>query len=165
MRNPALALILLPLLIPSACGEPVQDDHFARDVREARADAPPVTSQAVPVRVGELGPNFPACNAAGTTRNLGAGQGLTVRAAPFETAEATGAVAAAARFYVCSRSHDQKWFGIVYDEGGAPQNCGVSAPLPARRNYEGPCKAGWVQSPFVKLTARAESPQPADSPA
>ena len=147
------------LLALAGCGEAVQDNHFAEDVQEERPVSGPATIQAVPVRIGELGPNFPACNAVGVTRNLAAGETLAVREAPFETAAETGRIPAQGGFFICARSHDQKWFGVVFPREGAPASCGVSAPVPTRRDYEGPCGAGWVSSPFVKLTAGLEEPQ------
>jgi hypothetical protein len=148
-------LLLVPFLSALAgCGEAVRDDHFANKVDAAASEPAPVASSAVPVRVGELGPSFAACGAVGTTRNLAEGKGLEVRAAPSDTAARAGEVAAASRFFVCSRSHDQRWLGIVYEPAGqlAPA-CGVTTPLPSRRNYEGPCRSGWVASAFVKLVA------------
>lgn len=146
--------ILPALLILSACGEAVEDDHFARDVREERPEPNAVATAAVPVRIGELGPNFAACTAAGETRNLGEGETLPVRAAPFDTAGEIGRVPAGQDFHVCSRSHDQKWFGIVYRaEEAAGGSCGVSRPVPERGDYQGPCSSGWVSSAFVRLTA------------
>lgn len=159
MHHIPIRCFLLPLLALAACGEPIQDDHFANDVREARQDPPAARIEAVPVRVGELGPNFPACNAAAVTRNLDSGQSLPVRAAPFDGAAETGRIPASARFIICSRSHDQKWFGIVYNDAGSAARCGVSQPSSTRRAYEGPCKSGWVSAPFVKFTAGAEDPQ------
>jgi len=151
---------LLPLiLLLAGCGEAVEDNHFAKDVRTERPAAP-VEASAVPVRIGELGANFPACGAAGTTRNVADGGSLPVRAAPFDTAAEAGAVPSGSRFFVCSRSHDQKWFGIVYDEAGASGNCGVSGPVTSRRDYEGPCRSGWVSSAFVRLIARADPQEP-----
>lgn len=147
------AILLLAL---AGCGEAVKDDHFANEVRGERVEPAPVEPDRVPVRVGELGPNFAACSGAGTTRHLGAGAGakLDVRAAPFENSAVTGSIPAGGRFFVCSRSHDQRWLGVVYDEGGAlGPACGVSNPLPAGRNYEGPCRSGWVSAAFVKLVA------------
>ena len=150
-RAPILALLFL-----AGCGESVKDEHFANDVQLKRAEAPPVRIGPVPVRIGELGPNFAACGGAGTTRRLdtAAGERLEVRAAPFDTAAETGEIASGASFFVCSRSHDQRWLGVVYDESGtlAP-GCGVSNPLRERRNYEGPCRSGWVPAAFVKLIA------------
>ena len=149
--GPAIFLLLL-----AGCGEAVKDDHFANDVSSERVEPRAVEPGRVPVRVGELGPNFAACAAAGTTRNLDAAAGakLEVKAAPFENSAATGAIPAGGRFFVCTRSHDQRWLGVVYDEAGAlGPGCGVSNPLPARRSYEGPCRSGWVSAAFVKLVA------------
>jgi len=151
--------ILLTVLLLAGCGEAVQDNHFADDVREARAASEPVVTAAVPVRIGELGPNFPACNAAGTTRNLAAGGSLAVRAAPFDTAPDTARIPAGGRFFICSRSHDQKWFGLVFGEGASRESCGIAAPVAARRAYDGPCQSGWVAAPFVRFNAGADSAQ------
>lgn len=154
------ALLLLPILL-TGCGEAVQDNHFAGDVRETRVEAEPVRTEALPVRIGELGPNFPACNGTGITRNVAAGQSLAVRAAPFGTAAESARIPAGSRFFICTRSHDQKWFGIVFEQEGTIGRCGVSAPVPAKGIYEGACGSGWVSSPFVKLVAGAEGVQQA----
>jgi hypothetical protein len=120
-----------------------------------------VTAGATAVRVGELGPNLPACSASAITRHLESGETLPVRSAPFDNADRTGAVPSGGRFFVCSRSLDQKWFGIVYDDSFALKPaCGVSDPLPARRDYGGPCRSGWVSTPFVKLIAGNDRPVP-----
>ena len=148
--------ILLLALALAGCGEAVKDDHFANDVRAERAEPAELQPPAVPVRVGELGANFNACNAIGTSRHLdpAAEERLQVRAAPFDTAAQTGTLAAGARFFICTRSHDQRWLGIVYDEAGALSPvCGVSRPVTSRRPYAGPCRSGWVSSAFVKQIA------------
>lgn len=148
--------LALPFLILglAGCGEAVKDDHFANDVRTERAEPVPVQPGAVAVRVGELGPSFAGCGAAGTTRHLDAGERLPVRAAPFDTSAENGAVGAGSRFFICTRSHDQRWLGIVYEEGGTlSAACGVSRPVASRRGYEGPCRSGWVSSAFVKQIA------------
>lgn len=163
--------LILPLLLAAAgCGEAVEDNHFANDVDEARPMAPPVSTGPVPVRIGELGPSFAACNGAGTTRNVAEGSALPVRAAPFDTAAETGRVPSGQDFYICSRSHDQKWFGIVYTaDGSARQECGLSSPAPSRRDYDGACNSGWVASAFVRLTAGIDNraalpPETTDEP-
>lgn len=105
-----------------------------------------------PVRVGELGANFAACNAQGEVRERAADGPIPVRAAPFEPAGQTGQLPPGSTFFICSRSHDQRWFGIVYDRSGqASRACGVSAPLVNSRDYEGPCESGWVASVQVSL--------------
>ena len=150
-----LNIILLAFGL-AACGEAVRDDHFANDVQAERVEPPAANIPAVPVRIGELGPNFNACNLAGTSRHLdaAAGERLPVREGPFDTAAETGSIPAGARFFICTRSHDQRWLGVVYDEAGAlSPACGVSSPISARRSYEGPCRAGWVSSAFVKQIA------------
>lgn len=112
----------------------------------------PASDLQMPVRIGELGPSFRACASRGVARR-GVEGGLAVRAAPFEAARETGRIPAVSGFFVCARSHDQKWFGVVYDaSGGLVTDCGVSAPLPAGRNYEGPCRSGWVSSAAVRLS-------------
>lgn len=145
---------LLPLcLLLAACGEPAKVADRTDDPA-ANLAADTVTAAARPVRIGELGANFAACGAAGTTRNLKAGEALPVRIAPFENAAEAGSVAAGARFFICTRSLDQKWFGIVADESGTlAESCGVAEPVTRRRDYEGPCRSGWVQSAFVKVIA------------
>jgi hypothetical protein len=141
----------------SGCGEAVQDDHYAGDAQNRAAPLPaprPPLKQEAPVRVGEMGPNFDACSGAGTTRHIEAGQTLPVRAAPFDDAAETGGIAAGQRFFICTRSHNQKWLGVVYDESGTlTQSCGVSSPSTTRRAYDGPCRSGWVASAFVRLVA------------
>ena len=157
MRSlPILALIAL-----AGCGEPVRDDHFANDSEPARAPEVTTTSAAA-VRIGELGPSFNACPAAGTTRHVAAGEELGVLAAPLARAEKKGSLPAGARFFICSRSLDQKWFGIVYDGAGTmAAHCGVIGPVPTKRNYDGPCASGWVSSALVKLIAGNEELPPA----
>lgn len=145
--------LLLLCLTLAACGEPAKvADRTEESAANVSADI--VTAEARPVRIGELGANFAACGAAGTTRNLKAGEALPVRIAPFDNAAEAGSVPAAARFFICTRSLDQKWFGIVADQSGTlAESCGVSEPVTTRRDYDGPCRSGWVQSAFVKVIA------------
>ena len=156
--------IILLCLALSACGDPAVVANRAEE-RNQVADAAVVTPGSRPVRIGEYGANFRACNQAGTTRNLKAGEALPVRPAPFDNAAESGSVASRAHFFICTRSHDQKWFGIVYDEDGTlAERCGVSEPVTGRRDYEGPCRSGWVQSAFVKVIA-GERPETAPATA
>ena len=162
--KPAGLALLVGLAALAACGEPVSDNHFANSSLESTAVEPAAEADPkapLPVRVGEYGPNFEACPWVGTTRHIEPDSGLPVRSSPFDTSAEVGKVAAAGRFYVCTRSLDQKWFGIVYDEGGGlGPRCGVSDPVPSKRGYEGPCRSGWVSSPFVKLIAGNDQPAP-----
>jgi hypothetical protein len=157
-------LLLLPLAALAGCGEPIADDHFSNnsvDGGAGPAAADVTTTVAVPVRVGDYGLGLDACPWAGTTRRIEPGAGLPVRAAPSDTGAEAGSVPAGASFFVCARSLDQKWLGIVYDEGGAlAARCGVASPVAARA-YRGPCRSGWVSSAFVKMIA-GDLPAPAN---
>ena len=163
MRSALLSAVAAGLL--AGCGEPIRDDHYANRTEASPQPQAAQVAHVVPVRIGELGANFDACATAGTTRHLEAGKQLPVRAAPFDSAAETGAVAAGRRFFVCTRSHDQKWLGIVYDSSGTlAESCGVSSPVSSRRAYGGPCRSGWVSSPFVRLVAGAAEPPVAAGP-
>ena len=111
---------------------------------------------AKPVRIGEGGPRFDACQSVGEVGGHVSGS-LPVLSAPFDAAERIDSLSPGQRVYVCTRSHDQQWFGIVYDKASdpaaGPVDCGVSSPVRAKRNYDGPCQSGWVESLFVVLVA------------
>lgn len=154
------ALLVAPAL--AGCAEP-QDrnaSYGSTTPRYERAteDSDMLAGNVTPVRVGDLGPNFAACNSLGEVRERAVDGAIVVRAAPFEPAQQTGRLPAGSNFFICSRSLDQRWLGVVYDRNGqASRSCGVSAPIPARRDYEGPCESGWVPSAQVRLVAPVDS--------
>jgi len=165
----AQAALLLASLAAAGCGERTPDTESQGSTTppyvRADTDAPLLGDTVTPVRVGELGSNFAACNARGTTRDRVGGGPVPVRAAPFEQAQQIDRLEPGAEFFICSRSHDQRWFGIVYDEGGlAADRCGVADPVPARRDYQGPCAAGWVPSVRVRLISGAPAQLPVEAP-
>lgn len=137
----------------SACGERVaQPNEPSPRPDLVRPDRVPV-APATPVRIGEAGPAFRACQAAGSPRDAG-GAPVPVRIAPFEGAAVRGRIGPGARMFVCSRSIDQRWLGVVYEPAGTlSPGCGVSVPVPHRANYAGPCGSGWVSSAAVRLIA------------
>ena len=161
---------ILAVLLVAACGEPAvldESNHGSTTPPYVRAESAPSLLEGMvqPVRIGELGPNFAACNARGATRDRVAGGPVPVRAAPYEPSETIAELAPGSDFFICSRTNDQRWFGIVYDEGGhATERCGVSAPIPARRAYQGPCAAGWVPSATVRLISGVPHELPAAPP-
>ena len=165
MNKTLLAASLL-CLATTACSESTK---VSDDLRESSADLENPTGRterveadptAKPVRIGEGGPRFDACQSVGEVGRHDNGA-LPVLSAPFDAAEKTDSLAAGQRVYICTRSIDQQWFGIVYDkapavEEGAPAgsgDCGVSSPVRAKRNYDGPCASGWVESIYVVLVA------------
>lgn len=122
--------------------------------RTERVEAGPT---AKPVRIGEGGPRFDACQSVGQVGDHVRGS-LPVHNAPFDAAEKIDSLSPGQQVYICTRSIDQQWFGIVYDKpsdpaNSAPVDCGVSSPVRAKRNYDGPCKSGWVESTYVVLVA------------
>ncbi len=154
-----LKTMLPTILLLAGCDRPEPGESRGSTTppyERAEEAASPLEEAVRPVRIGELGPAFAACNAIGTTRARSSeASGLSVRAAPYPAAHEIDRLPAGARFFVCARSIDQKWFGLVYEEGGAvSERCGVSRPLPSRQDYDGPCRSGWVSSASVSLIAR-----------
>ncbi len=152
------ALLTFLLLSASGCGERAPADLNAQGsttpAYERVENRPLFDDAEAPVRIGEQGPGFAACNARGATRDRVTTEPVPVRAAPFESAQAVDQLAIGAQFFICSRTHDQRWFGIVYDEAGvASERCGVSSPVASRRSYSGPCASGWVASSSVRLVS------------
>ena len=158
----ARALILLALLPLAGCqDEPIADGYGSTTPRYERPEQFNSTlgETVTPVRIGELGPNFAACNAHGEVRERAADGPIPVRAAPFDQARETGSLPPGSTFFICSRSIDQQWLGVVFESPGrAGRSCGVSAPVPSRRDYDGPCESGWVVSAQVRLISGVEAP-------
>ena len=152
MKSPmiagAVALVLL-----SACAKQMAGDN---DTDLYQANTATLTPGVQPVRVGEGGPAYPACASTGIVVNLSpAGEKyLPLRAAPFAEADETAQLGEGASLFLCSRSLDQRWQGVVVPPADAPAtDCGVTATLASARAYTGPCRSGWVLSSFVRPSA------------
>ena len=165
-----LAAILLAAIGAAACdpGEPAAGGGATTPAYERVAGDTQPDPGARPVTIGELGPNFPACYAMARFRDrvVAQGEAIPVRAAPFDQARETARLAPAAQFFICTRTHDQRWFAVVWDEAeGASRRCGVSQPVSARRDYSGPCESGWIPSALVRLESGIlhRDPQPANA--
>jgi hypothetical protein len=161
-------LALAATLWLSGCGEPAPDTgaQGATTPTYERVESEPLFTETVTaVRIGELGPAFAACNARATTRDRVTTDPVPVRAAPFDQAQVIDELAPGAQFFICTRTKDQRWSGIVYDEGGtASQRCGVSSPVPSPRDYGGPCAAGWIATSATRLISGVPHQMPAESP-
>lgn len=159
------SLLLLGLLAAAGCADERggNGSYGSTTPRYERVSESPsnLANEVMPVRIGELGRNFAACNGQGEVREQGADGPIPVRAAPFDQARETGRVAPEIPFYICTRSLDQRWLGIVYRRNGQDMpltRCGVAAPVSARADYDGPCDSGWVASTQVRSISGVYSP-------
>ena len=166
MRMNKLLLSISILVIPLSAGACSQGTKIADEVeknsqddrstaeRGPRSVAAPTGK---PVRIGGDGPRFDACGSTGRILAVSGDSMAAVRNSPFDSAAEKERIRSGTNVFVCSRSLDQQWFGIVYagpdSEGGTSVDCGVSSPVRSKQNYDGPCKSGWVASNFVKLVA------------
>lgn len=147
--------LLLPMLMLSlsACNG---HDKPAADSPGTNVDTPTTLNPgAQPVTVGENGAGVAACIARGRVVNLSPGGQpyLPVRAAPFAEAIETARLTNGARVFVCSRSINQAWRGIIIPPADHPDaDCGVTAPIASAQPYAGPCQSGWVANAFLELT-------------
>jgi len=151
MKSFASALCLLLLACSDRSGTGGNDNVLLNE-NETTVALSPGTQ---PVRIGEGGPAFQACNSLGRVVNLPSDEAyLPVRAAPFAEADELMRLDAGAQLRVCTRSIDQRWMGVVVAPKEAPDtDCGVAAPVASPRAYTGPCKSGWVSSAFIRLIA------------
>lgn len=76
---------------------------------------------------------------------------LSVRVGPGPKHREADRLGPAAQVHVCEHKGD--WTSIVYAPAGRTLDCGVSAALPVRTIYRGPCRSGWVHRRFVNVIA------------
>lgn len=139
----------------AACNPDVEQTSGSNTAPLNRGEVVDSRELVQPVVIGESGPRFDACQWSGLVRSVSGDGALPVRAAPFAEAAQRDTLTNGDMVYVCNRSHDQDWLGVVYaDTRELTGTCGVSAPVSARRAYEGPCGSGWVSSAFIQLRAR-----------
>ncbi len=161
---------LIPLLfLLSACSdssdvlEELPNSSIAGAPRQDMAEARLEERLARPVTIGEDGPRLDACGALGQVTRVGP-KGLALRTAPFEDARETARLAEGDRAYICTRSLDQKWLGVVLpppalaekgaaNASGPAMDCGVTSPVDRKQPYDGPCRSGWVSSAAIRLIA------------
>ena len=155
------ALTLILLLCACSESSDVLEQLPNSSIAGAPRDAMPETRLEAritrPVAIGEDGPRLDACGAMGQVVRVGS-SGLVMRAAPFAEAQEVARLAEGSRAYVCTRSLDQKWLGIVVappspDDAADNVDCGVSGPVDRKQPYDGPCLSGWVSSASIRLVA------------
>ncbi|WP_373486627.1 hypothetical protein [Blastomonas sp.] len=166
--KPAFASLFALTLLIGACADPEPTQERAPGGERAGERLGPsnTSPSARAVTIGEGGSRFAACAGRGRVGSLRGGE-LPVRDAPFDAAKQVGALQEGAQVYICTRSLDQQWLGVVIPpaaasppdaasdaEAAAPSvDCGVSAPARAKRAYDGPCDSGWVENTFVAAVA------------
>jgi hypothetical protein len=154
----ALALMLAACSKSSDVLEDLPNSSLAGAPRDEVPDTRLESHLVRPVTIGEDGPRLDACGAMGQAVRVGA-RGASVRAAPFADARETARMAEGSRAWICTRSLDQKWLGIVLapeppaDNATAPIDCGVAEPADRKQPYDGPCPSGWVSSAAIRLIA------------
>lgn len=171
---PSLLFVLLPALVVTGCADPEPTRQRAPGGQAAgeRLGATESSPTARPVTIGEGGARFAACQGRGRVGGLRGGE-LPVRDAPFDGAKQVGALTDDTHVFVCTRSLDQQWLGVVVGaaptpsagEGaaqpGGPEapapaadvDCGVTRPVRSKQAYSGPCLSGWVENTFVASVA------------
>ncbi len=172
MTNPRFS-ILMTIALLAACSdvEPIRedmpDDGTTMEAAPGAASADRAGPPAKPVRIGELGPRFPACDGLGVVIRSEA----TLRNAPFENAAEIAELSQNERVHVCTRSMDQQWVGVIISvaepDGSAEDpvektivlppradKCGVMRPASHARNYDGPCRSGWVEQAAIRRVGR-----------
>ena len=148
MKSLASAACLLVLLWTAGCTRPDRSsDPNVYDTGNAAALSPGTR----PVRVGEEGAAFPACNGRGQVRNLSTTTAtLALHAAPFDEASEIAQLAPDTQVFLCTRSLDQNWLGIVVPPAVRPDtDCGVTARIDTPADYSGPCRSGWARGAYI----------------
>jgi hypothetical protein len=112
MKAALLPLALVIALTGCADPEPAQKRAPGGVAAGERLDAAEPSPSARPVNIGEGGPRFAACQGRGRVGSLRGGS-LPVRDAPFDSAKQIGELGEDAHVFICTRSLDQQWLGIV----------------------------------------------------
>lgn len=142
-QRPAYSLAALLALPLAACSQPAPPAD----------NAPPVAGDPLATRavmVGTEGASLPACSSISRIKDGGA----DVFWAPGETRAIKARLAGGTKVSVCEATDDDAWFGIVFAPAGMdPDLCGVGKAVPNAREYQGPCRWGWIKGGTVRLGA------------
>ena len=135
---PLVAALLLPL---AACSQPAPPAE----------NAPAVAGEPLAVRavmIGTEGPSLPACSSISRVK---AG-GTDVFWAHGETRAVKAKLAGGTNVSLCEAADNDAWFGIVFAAPGTdPDMCGVGKSVANAREYQGPCRWGWIRGGKVQL--------------
>lgn len=142
----ALILALSMSLALTACSQPAPPPD--NGVLASLGDGSPLATQ--PVRIGSEGPTIPACPSISRVKD----GGTDVFWAPGETRAVKAKLAGSARVALCEATSDDAWFGVVFVAAdGDLDNCGITRAVADAREYQGPCRWGWIRGGTVRLGA------------
>lgn len=145
-------LLAVTLVLAGCYADPLPSSAEDPSGSAERTEPAPLAPGTRPVRVGEQGPSFSACGIRGRVLPPANDDGVPVRAAPFEEAQKVGNLAQDQGLFVCTRSIDQRWLGIVAPPAGNPtEGCGVTVPVARQQAYAGSCLSGWIPFSAVRV--------------
>ena len=125
----------------AACSQPAPPAENAPAV-----SGEPLATRAV--MIGTEGPSLPACSSISRVKP----GGTDVFWAPGETRAVKAKLAGGANVSLCEAAENDAWFGIVFAAPGTdPDMCGVGKSVASAREYQGPCRWGWIRGGTVQL--------------
>jgi hypothetical protein len=145
MKQRPLQLLMTSLfaLSMAACSEPAPP---ANNAALAQSDLAPLISQ--PVRIGSEGITLPACPSVSRVKE----EGTNVYWAPDETRAIKAKLGGNARVALCEATDGDAWFGVVFPAPGLDMDmCRVNTAVASVREYQGPCRWGWIKGGTVRL--------------
>lgn len=138
LNLPLAALVTLAL---GACSQPAPPAENAPAVA-----GEPLATRAV--MIGTEGPSLPACSSISRVKP----GGTDVFWAPGETRAVKAKLAGGANVSLCEAAENDAWFGVVFAAPGTdPDMCGVGKSVRNAREYQGPCRWGWIRGGTVQL--------------
>ena len=141
--RPLTPLATLMALSLAACGQPAPPAENAPAVA-----GEPLATRAV--MIGTEGPSLPACSSVSRVVD----GGTDVYWAPGETRAVKAKLAGGAKVSLCEAADNDAWFGVIFDAPGTdPDMCGVGKSVANAREYQGPCRWGWIKGGTVRLGA------------
>jgi len=122
----------------------------AKGTTGANAAAPSAANaqaSARPVRIG-LDAELDACPSNG---QLSGQDTITIHEAPNADARGVAQGEPGMQVHICETMPG--WYGVVWTGTTPADDCGVGGHISTAKNYDGPCRSGWVPEQNVELTA------------
>ena len=144
LSSPVAAALLLAGCGPSVDPAALEKGDAAFGGEMVDGAVQPAAARAV--RVGNDGRQADACGALASPTAAPMNVHWTNRASSPVKAAVTGDV------WVCETDGD--WNGIVFPAAGqSTDDCAVASPVASPREYQGPCRWGWVPTRAISVTA------------